>query len=228
MFVSGRYSVGNNVVFVADIPMAHAGYEGWEYYDPYYGNRYSYPGESQWMIGNPYVGVDVKSSNGAFTGEIGFRPPIGAEDKEYAAVVGTMASLDRLGAFSPNTWSFSGMAGFRKITRDGLAFQLRGGPAFLVPTNSNIDPELYVQYGGQFGYQDAKYSMMIGLRGLFWVTTDFNGITFGQRTMHSLEMSGHVLLGSVQPGLRVVIPLDKDQTDIFDAIYGLNVGFLID
>ncbi|MGD8921997.1 MAG: hypothetical protein PVH24_02030, partial [Candidatus Zixiibacteriota bacterium] len=24
MFVSGRYSVGNNVVFVADIPMAHA------------------------------------------------------------------------------------------------------------------------------------------------------------------------------------------------------------
>jgi hypothetical protein len=223
MFLSGRYTVVDNVGVVAELPVAHSGIDGISGF----GTDVS---ASQWMIGNPYLGIDLKSGDGALTAELGFRPPLGAESKYDAALIGTMASLDRPGAFIPNAWSLSGMIGYRRLMSNGVVLQVRGGPVFLDPTDRrHSEAETYLHYAGRVGYQNASYSMLVGLSGLYRASSlDGLELGFAERSIHSFEAIGHIRLGSVQPGLRVVIPLDKDQTDVFDAIYGLNIGFLID
>jgi hypothetical protein len=84
--------------------------------------------------------------------------------------------------------------------------------------------EFYFQYGGRIGYQDSLFSGLIGLCGLYWDTSDDED-DIGRLTMHSLEIVLSVSLGHFRPGVRFLLPLDQDQTAIYDKSYGLTVAY---
>lgn len=225
-FLSGRFRLFEAVDFVAEIPVAYSGYTGsWRRSPDFFRDSIYWweSAEQDMIVGNIYLGVDLESSDGGVTFDIGFRLPIAPNSTPNTSVIGTAASIDRWGAFIPETWTLSTALGQRKVLSSGFAYQCRGNLMMQKPRGYGASPEFYFLYGGRIGYQDSLFSMLIGLRGLYGnITGDGD---FGRMTMHSLEGILSVSLGHFRPGFRVLWPLDEDQTVIYDKSYGLTVAY---
>ncbi|MCW9707492.1 hypothetical protein [Fodinibius salsisoli] len=179
--------------------------------------------ETRTAIGNPYIGIQ-SGINSDLKFDLGVRLPLAPE--ESGIITGFLTENYQIGSFYPN--SFSGVADvhYRYDYESGIAIRLDGGGEFWVPEDS--DGELFVKYGGQLLYNIDKLTLGTGLAGRL-LATDEN-LSFSERSINSLGLTGTYQFENISAGGYVEIPLNDD-TSVFslggaflDVVIGLNLS----
>lgn len=222
LFLSGRFSLGGNLIFVGEVPLAHANRDDIKIVDPSTGETiFELDFEPETIIGNPYVGLEFRKPGSSIFTEIGGRIPVTPDDKFSASSIGGSADFDRLEAFASDLLAITGKINYHNKNASNLVIRLRGGPTVWIPTDEG-DTELLLDYSAQVGYEGQQVSVIGGLTGRLLVTEE--DLDFGERTFHHLGLAASVRLGTVQPGIHLRFPIDEDLNDIIDFVFGFNLG----
>ena len=231
-FLSARWSLGSNIVLVADLPFAYGDYEGQvvsvEPVDTVPFN------ESGATIGNPYVGVELRLRDFPVFGELGLRAPLTQGESffdEVSAVAGGYADyIDRWEAFLPDVFVVMTAANYAYQFPEGLALRLRVAPVFWIDTAEGLkdDSEMFLLYSAQ-GWHRAKSFIIGGGFSGRWQWT-IGQLDLDERTYHQLVLSASWLSDSrFRPGVQFRLPLDDDLTrDYYSWVIGLNLQVALD
>lgn len=220
IFVSGRYSLDENIVLVAELPFAHSEYEpniiATVPFDYYYENYNNY----ETIIGNPYFGIEIRTEELPVFGEFGIRLPLSTEIKHHATNVGSSSDYDRYNAFVPDGFIFTSKGNYCFNYTPNFSNWLRLGPTILFYSK---DPELWIYYSEQFKYKHNNVNVIFGLSGRFLVSK--SNLQNNQRITHHLGIAASAGFGIIRPGLHFRYPIYGN--DLIKFIYGLNFSVQI-
>ncbi len=125
LFLTGRVKTGENLRFVAELPLSHFGYKN---NNPFGGD------DNSTSLGNIYAGsifdLNMKNPDAHSFIELGVRIPTSSsprDDERFGSNTGRFSELDRREAFSYDTW-----AADRKLYHSGVGTFCRQTP----PRNS--------------------------------------------------------------------------------------------
>ncbi len=206
-FVSLRLPVAPTVVFVGELPFAHAGSEIGDVSDN--------------AVGNPYLGVEFHPPGSSVFWDLGVRAPVAPENNS-ALFIGVLTDQQRWEAFLPNVATVKGAFNFRHRAPTGLVTRLRAGPNIWIPTEEGPEVEVVGSYSWQVGYEAAQVSVLGGLTGQAIITE--GDMDLGERTTHQAGAIVTFVAGNVRPGVFFQLPLDEDLRDTVDYVFGLNVS----
>jgi hypothetical protein len=195
------------MVFVGELPFAHAGFE--------------YADDADDAVGNPYLGLEFHPPGSSVFWDVGVRPPLAPEDNS-ALFVGILTDQQRWEAFLPDVMTLRGGVNFRHRAPTGLVTRLRAGPNVWIPTESARDAEVVASYSGHVGFEAEQVSVLGGITGQAILTED--DMNFSERTTHQLGAILTLIAGNVRPGVFFQVPLDDDVRDTVDFVFGLNVS----
>jgi len=212
-FLSGRWALSNDLILVAEIPLAFA--------EP---DIEGFSTEMESDVGNIYVGVDWRGTSPEFFGELGLRLPI-VNDGSFATGIGAFTEIvDRLEAFSAELVAVQAAANYMRRYPSGAGLRLRFSPIADFPT-SDGDTEIFFLYSAQGWYESEGIALGGGVGGRWLVT---NGDDLGESTLHQLILNASYEIGRFRPGLRITVPLDEDVSDFVDFVFGLTVAIGLD
>jgi hypothetical protein len=219
VFLSARLGISGNLVFVAELPLAFAGFD------------FKAPARdsSDNKIGNPYFGVELLRKDSPLFFEAGVRLPL-VHSSNFATIIGQLTDADRFEAFSPDAMTLMATANLHSPPNSPLWFRLRFGPSILVSTGegksefliSGEDSEFFLLFSGQTGIDFPKVFLGAGLTGRLVVTEDRN---IGRRTFLQLGANLRFKLGRFRPGLHFRVPLEDDLKEVLDWVGGASLGF---
>ncbi|UCC49865.1 MAG: hypothetical protein JSV41_06840 [Gemmatimonadota bacterium] len=231
-FLSARWSLGSNIVLVADLPFAYGDFEGEVVSEePVDTVRFD---ESGATIGNPYIGVELRFQDFPVFGEIGLRAPLTQGESfldEVAAVAGGYADfVDRLEAFLPDVLVLMAAANYTHQFPGGTSLRFRLAPVFWVDTAEAFedDSEMFLLYSAQGWYEWESVIIGVGFSGRWQWTV--GQLDFDERTVHQLVISASWLSNSrFRPGVQFRLPLDDDlKNNYFSWVFGLNLQVALD
>lgn len=219
-YLSGRFAVGSNTQLVAEIPFAH-----YAQANPTILGPFTRPAEADNAFGNPYLGLNFGPPRDGWQMELGVRLPMAESDKRATGMAALGEFLERSEAFLPEVLTIVTGANYRSKAATGATFRARLAPIVWIGTgdNAEMDPELFILYALQAGYENRTVAVGGGLSGRFIVTGD--DLDFGERTLHQLGIYGNFDFGGWGPGLQVRLPLDNDMTSLLDPTVSLSISW---
>ena len=182
---------------------------------------------SEFLLGNPYIGLGFGSEDAIITGDVGVRVPIADEDKWAARIWANYGDIDRMEAFEPNAVPVSGLLRFRTMfpaTKLGVRAHL--GPSAVVFTEDRGDDvmDVYLKYGLIGIFEEEGLLVQLGFSGVYDVTEDEGD--FDSNSLHQLGLTVNADVGAgIWPGLLLRFPLDDRYKKHIDLVIGVN--FLI-
>ncbi len=223
-FLSGRFRLGGLLTLKAELPFTNAGLKDYTFID-FFGDTVHFDSYSENQFGNPLVGVEIGAPGSRFAADFAVRFPIVDDEHLLASEFALVTDYDRFEAFFPDIMTFTAGANYRYTGPTGLLINLRAGPAFMAVTEegNDTDPELFADYGAQIGYQKDRITLMGGFTGRAIITE--GDLSFSERTIQQLGLSGSHAFGNFIPGLLFRVPMDDDLGDILDFVFGINVGY---
>jgi hypothetical protein len=207
--LSGRYQVSHKIFLVAELPFAH------------FNSDFS---DSEFSIGNPYLGFVRHKAGQPYFLEVGIRAPLASDEKFNALFVGLFTDYDKAEAYVPDLLTVSIKGTYVKKYNSNFMLRLSGGPTIWQATKDNTiedDTEALLDYSGHVGYDGSKVRIMGGITGRLVVTE--SDIDIQERTIHHFGLFGRYKSKNVQPGLLLKIPIDEDLNDIFNFSIGVNL-----
>lgn len=182
---------------------------------------------SEFLLGNPYVGLVFGSKDAIITGDVGVRIPIADEDKGRAGVWGSWTDLERSEAFAVNAVPVSGLLRFRTMfPATKLGLRAHFGPSVSVFTDDRGDDvmDVALRYGLIGMYEEESVLVQLGVSGHYAVSADEGD--FDSNSMHQLGITANFDVGAgIWPGILLRYPLDEEYKEIIDLVLGIN--FLI-
>jgi len=222
MFLSGRFSMGDNLVFVGEFSFVYAKVNVINF-NFSTGETFDGQSDSETTIGNPYLGVEFSKPNSTIFTELGLRLPITPDNKFVAGEFGVLSDFDRFEAFTPDILTLTIKINSRRKSASKVVTRLRGGPTLFLNTSGNGgDTEMFFDYSAQVGYEGEKVNILCGLTGRLLVSED--DLNFGQRTFHQITLAASLNSGQLQPGVLLRFPLDDDLQRIINYVFGLTLG----
>lgn len=202
-FLSARVPVGG-VVLLGEMPVAFG----------------SISDVSSTVIGNPYLGLEIRGTE--WSGEGGIRLPTAnvSGDDDFAVGVGVYSDFDRLEAFGEDLTSIRAAVRFDRRQPGGFGFGGTLAPAVLIPKEGDAD--LFVGYAVRASYAASGASVGAEFSGRLLATE--SDLNFGERTVHQLALGMGVDLGPWRPGAYFRLPLDHDLTDTLNYVFGLTLA----
>lgn len=219
VFLSTRWRVSGPLLLRAEIPFINVGFKDQTIY--VFGTPQFLDGMSESQFGNPLVGVEVGGSAFPLSGEFGIRFPTVDDEHPFSSQMASYIDFDRFEAFVPNLWTFTAAANLEYKGPTGLLLRFRTGPALFVPTESGIDPELFGDYSAQAGYQFNRVTVLGGLTGRGWLTES----NLSNRFVDQFGFAASYRFGNFIPGVHFRFPLDVEQENYVDFVFGINVGY---
>jgi hypothetical protein len=222
IFLSGRFRLGGLLTLKAELPFTNAGLKDYTFID-FFGDTVVVDGYSENQFGNPQIGVEIGAPGSRFAADFAVRFPIVDDEHLLASEFALFTDYDRFEAFFPDIMTFTAGANYRYAGPTGLVINLRAGPAFMVVTEGGGDAELFGDYGAQAGFQGGRVTLLGGFTGRAIITE--GDLSFSERTIQQLGLSGSYSFGNFLPGLLFRVPMDDDLGDILDFVFGINVGY---
>ncbi len=202
-FVAAAVPVASRTRIVGEVPVAFGGVRRLE---------------SDVALGNIYLGVEFAGAPDVFL-DVGVRLPL-ASDENFGSLIGLAADpINRFEVFLPDVTTVVTALEYRSIYPSGAGFRLRVAPKVLIPTEG--DAEVLANYGAAGGYFGDRGTITAGFSGLTLLTSD--GGSFGERSLHRLELEGQLNLGRLRPGVVFHLPIDEDTRDLQDFTVGLTL-----
>ncbi len=214
-FLSGKFPASNRVSVVVEFPISNLVYDQ-------VGARSS---RDETGIGHPYLGVEARLTGGesphVFSGRIGFRPPLGSDEKPGAAEIGMVTDYLRLEAFYPDHWSATTGFGYSHTMEAGFKYSANIDAVYWTPSEGDMDSELFLDYNLTFLQILERFRFGGGVAGR-WVATSEDG-DFGDESIHQVGFTGTYDFGSFRPGLQLRLPLDEPISELLDYMYGFTL-----
>ena len=214
MFFSLRLPIGKDVLITGELPFAKGDLLGDS-------NLSVTAGQS---LGNPYLGIEIRSQGSPVHLEVGFRIPIIRNERRSDWITGLFSDIDRSEAFAPNIISGQAILNHEHKDAKGKFFRARLGPILWINEKTR-ENDMFLSYGFQLGYELNKVILRGGFTGRAILSEKNLGL--GERTVHQLGVALQYTFGYVTPGLHIKIPLDNDLTQVLDYVLSLNVKFLL-
>lgn len=182
-----------SVSIVADLPFAS--YAAGEATD-----------ESDFRIGNPYIGIESAKAGSPFSLQLGGRIPLADYgDDGTALAVGLLSDWDHVEAWVPDLIPVTATAVYQRVSDGGLALGARlGGSGFFYTGDESDDADLLVNYGVRVGYEKDRAMMGVALTGRWFATSD-EGEDSNQL---QLGLEAGYRFGAVMPMLGLRLPMD--------------------
>lgn len=200
--IGGRYYLDDVTAITAELPFAYADLDA--------------PFDSELGVGSPYLGVEYGPTE-KFLLEAGLRLPFSATNNGAAA--GFFAEFaDRSAAYLDEVLSVHVIPNLTSTYEGGFRTRLRGGPVLWIPTGGG-DPELFVDYGGSVGFENAGFGGDLGITG--WMLVSRGDLDFGERTIFQVGAQAYRRFGNGgRLGVLLRIPLD-DAVENLDFTLGV-------
>ena len=187
---------------------------------------------SEFLLGNPYVGLVFGSEGSMISGDVGVRIPIADEDKAAARRWADFTDIDRMDAFVPNAVPVSGLLRFRtKFPATKLGLRAHFGPSIVVFTDDrgddvNDNMQVALKYGLIGFFEDEMVRAQLGFSGWYDVSADGGG--FDSNSLHQIGLTVNVAASDViWPGLLLRFPLDDAYKDYIDLVLGVNLLIML-
>ena len=131
IFVSGRFSISENIMFVGELPIAHAKRKDVKIVDPSTGQTlFEQSFDAKNIMGSPYVGLELHKAGSNSFFEIGALLPVAQDDKGNASEFGVAADFDRFEAFVPDLTTLSGNLNYQRKMYQTLPLGCEQVPVF--------------------------------------------------------------------------------------------------
>lgn len=207
--IGGRYTLDDATALTVELPFGYADVDA--------------PDESEFGVGSPYLGVEYGPTE-SFLLEAGLRLPFSATNNGAAAgFFGEFA--DRSAAYLDEVLSVHLIPNLISTYESGFRTRLRGGPTVWIPTGGG-DVELFIDYGGTIGFENAGFGGDLGVTGLLLVSE--GDLDFAERTLFQLGAQAYRRLGNGgRLGVLLRIPLD-DELENVDFILGVKASMPVD
>ena len=174
-------------------------------------------------VGNPYFGLEVRSSDAPLFLEMGFRPPTTDDPGFWPSAIGSLTDLNRLGAYTVNQLPFQLVGNYYyDLASSPLSARLRVGPEVFFPAGGDAPSTMVLTYGGQGWYTAPNERLRVGL-GLTGRWNTGRNAGFGESSLHHVTTTLQGTFGDFQPGVVVRLPLETSYRDAFNAVLGLTV-----
>lgn len=205
-----RFPLTDNMLIVADVPLSY-----FDVSDSDIDNTVS--------LGNPYLGIEARTSSELFFGELGVRFPVVGDD-DTGIVSGLAGDYARIDAYAIDQWCIAGFANlqYRPEESSGLVLRARFGPVFSIYSGDSEfadNGETFLSYGGQIWYTYERVSGAIGLFARTWVSES----DVDNRTLEHMGITLTADAGPVRPGVQVHVPLDDQLREITGVAVGLHL-----
>ncbi len=206
-FLTVRVPISSRLNFVGELPFAYG--------------EITFAGQQpKDKFGNPYFGVEIKRAGSPIFVEAGGRLPLVRSDN-FASFVGFFSDVDRLEAFATDNYAFLGAVNFQSLEPGEVKYRFRAGSSLLMQTEDGMDPDVFLFFSGQLGYEREALEVLTGVSSRFRLTPDGK---LGQRSFLQLGFAVSYKMGILRPGLNLKIPIEDDLREIVDVIFGLNLG----
>lgn len=213
-YLGGRLPLGETTALVGELPVGIAGKQE----ITVRGRTLTLDADA--ALGNPYVGLALATES-PLSWELGLRLPVAGGSSRAIGVGGTADPVDRLEAWVAGDFvPLVGTADYVVRSPSGLLARARGGSTVWIPAGGG-DMEMTLQYGGQVGWEGADVRALGGLTGRF-VVTGPGGLA--DRSLHELGGGVRLLLGRIEPGVQLRVPLDEELADL---VFGASVAIRV-
>jgi len=208
LFVTGSYTLNENVEIVGELPVARAG-----------GDEV----ETTTTIGNPLIGFAFSSTRLPLLVEVGGRLPVA--DDNLAAELGRTADYGRGSAFLHDERQLYLLGNTRFQFGRKTSIRVRGGLVYSVFQNvvegaQRTEKDLRLRYSAQ-AWREGDWltlGFMFNGRG---TTTAPGG--YGGKSTHHVAGTAIIDIGKIAPGITVGLPLDGSARDVAPFILGLSI-----
>lgn len=174
-------------------------------------------------VGNPYVGLEVRSADAPLFLEVGFRPPTTDDPGFWPSAIGSLTDLNRLGAYTVNQLPFQFVGNYyHDPASSPLSARLRVGPEVFFPAIGGAPATMVLTYGAQGWYTDPDEWLRVGL-GLTGRWNTGRNAGFGESSLHHVTATLQGTFGDFHPGVVVRLPLEASYREAFNAVIGLTV-----
>ena len=211
-YLYGRFPVGVNVAILADLPISFVSESGGD--------------ESEFMPGNPFLGVEFQRPVSPIYGHFGVKIPLAADDNFSAALFGILADYDNLSAFTTDALPVVLRIGRREITPEGFYSNVLIGGELIFFTEGGFgddtDPELLLTYQALVGYDSGKARFAAGFTGLA-LATESDG-SFAENSIHQIILQVNSVFDQIRPGIVIRLPVDEDFEDLIDFVVSLTLS----
>jgi hypothetical protein len=176
--------------------------------------------ESDFRIGNPYLGVEARKEGSPFLLQFGGRIPLADEgDNGAALAVGLLSDWDHIEAWYPDLVPITASVVYERVTTGGLALGARlGGSGFFYTGDDSGDPDFLVNYGLRLGYEKDRAMVAAMFTGRWIATGDDD-----DSAQNMLGFEGGYRFGSVMPMLSFRLPVDDPLKETTNSVFGIGL-----
>ena len=199
-YLYSNIPLSNKTTLQLDLPISHYSNGG---------------GESNFGVGNPYIGIQFGAPNASTKFDLGVRVPL-LRNFERAHFSGISTENYTRGAFLPKTTTIVSNIHYRYNRKSGLGFRIGGGPEVLFRNEG--ETELFLKLYAQLLYKVGNTTFGGGLNSRWFATVGDNRAT---ELDLNLGIFGSHDFGKISTGAYFE-PLGTNSTDY---IIGLNLSF---
>lgn len=210
-FLSVTWPLSETYRFVGEIPFAYISWDS------------EWDRDSQFALGNPYVGLSIGKESSKVVGQIGLRLPLARSDNDDARFLGIFADyVGREGAFFGDIVPITSTVTYRVREENGFVGLVTAGADAWILTGGHGDGgEVFALYGVQAGYDGTEWTVLGGAfgRGILTEEASF----FDDGANHELGVRVGYRTASVQPTVFMRYPLDRDMNEFMNLVVGLGL-----
>lgn len=223
LFLTGRVKTGENILFVAELPLSHFGYKS---SNPFGGD------DNSTSLGNIYAGsifdINMKNPDAHSFIELGVRIPTAPsprDDERFGSNTGRFAELDRREAFSYDTWAIPLIGNYITPVTGPFAVKFRLGTVYdiFVDELEGNDNELHLLYGLTGMYRNPSFEAQLGFSGRNQYAGLPSGIDFWDSGATQLRAGIALPFRNIVPGIHARMPLGDNYTQVLDFAYGISL-----
>jgi hypothetical protein len=212
-FFGYRVRTSESMTFLVDLPFSN----------------FSTDAVDEFLLGNPYVGIALGSEDALISGDVGVRLPIADKEKWIAARLASVTDIDRLEAFATEAVPATGILRLHTgIPGTKFGVRMHAGPSILVYMDDRGDEimDVYLKYGFIAVYDDENVLAQLGYSGVYTVRHQFDSLEDQASSQIGLTVNADIGAG-FWPGLLLRIPLDNHLGRGLDAVFGVNLMFVL-
>jgi len=216
---SGRIKLNSQFYLMLEIPFAH--------YKPDSSNLFYYNRVSQYMFGNPYIGLEYSNNKDLWYCQFGFRPPFAYSNKNDVDDYARLANYNKAEAFTHDVLSIYGKTGIKFTNNSNISYNFLCGPAVIIPTvkeDEDDGSEIYLDVLAQMTLTTPTVRFKAGISGRYWVSAAHEADGLDERSIHIFGFSADFGSGRFRPGIQLRFPLDDDLEDLnLKYVFGMHL-----
>lgn len=213
LFLSVRWPLSERILLVGEAPFAYGSFEEVEEENGY--------GESDFAMGNPYLGIEIRGEETPVVGHLGVRVPLAPDDNVGTAIGWWSDFISRVDAFWTDMVPVTGGITYRTDYDAGFVVHVHGGGQVWFYTDGDETADVWGRYSAQVGYEAERFSLYGGFAGRILVTEE--DLDFGERTLEELGLSARIGSGAVQPTFHFRLSLDDFWGEMLEYSFGVGL-----